>query len=84
MAVQQTSTKRGTVDTFLDYLRDYFASGDALPKQTIASDAGISRMYLYDLLNGVKTEVSLSVASRLANAMGTSLAKILETTVSCS
>lgn len=77
-----TSNLDSVVQPFYEYLQDYILRPDAKPKSHLARDAGISRMYLDDLLKQ-KSEVSLRVALRVANAMGTTLEKVLKTPVKC-
>lgn len=72
-----------TVDTFLTYLKDYFTQDTAKPKSTVANEAGISRMYLHNLIEGKNTDPSLDVAIRLAEAMETTLENILKDSVAC-
>ncbi|MEZ6041340.1 MAG: helix-turn-helix transcriptional regulator [Planctomycetaceae bacterium] len=70
-----------TVDNFLQFIRDYFDEPTAKPKMTVAREAGISRVYLHDLIEGNKTDPSLAVSIRIARAMGTTLEKILRDSV---
>lgn len=77
-----TSVKVESVEAFYNYLETYVNS-QAKPKLRLAGDAEISRMYLDRLLKR-ESEVSLSVAMRLANAMETSLEEILKNHVTCS
>jgi plasmid maintenance system antidote protein VapI len=81
--LSKTTHKRQpeTVDSFLQFVRDYFEEPTAKPKMTVAKEAGISRVYLHDLIEGNKTDPSLGVAIRLSEAMGTTLEKILKESV---
>lgn len=78
MSIVSVKENIESVEAFLDYLRNYFECPKAKPKRTIANEAEISRMYLHSLIEGTKSDPSLSVAIRLAKAMGTSLEKILK------
>lgn len=75
--------KLDAVETFLAYLNDYFDRAEHKSKQAVAREAGISRVYLHDLVAGNKTNVSLDVAARIATATDTTLGTILETGVLC-
>ena len=68
--------KRTVVDAFYDFIDEYMERPEALPIDEIARRATISRMYFYKLRKR-QSVPSLDVAENIANAMGTSLAKIL-------
>jgi len=75
--------KRTVVDAFYDFIDEYMARPEALPIDEIARRATISRMYFYKLRKR-QSVPSLDVAENIANAMGTSLAKILNMPVKIS
>lgn len=82
MATTKSAKETTEVEPFLDYLSAYFLREDAKPKTRVAAEAGISRMYLHDLIERNNGDPSLSVAIRLSVAMGTTLEEILKTQVS--
>ena len=77
MATTITQTE-DVVEPFYQYLTTYFDRANARPKVHIARDAGISRMYLDQLLKR-QSDVSLRIAINVSVAMGTSLPQILKT-----
>ncbi len=72
--------KRSVVDAFYDFVDSYLERPEALPIDEIVHRSKISRMYFYKLRKR-QSVPSLDVAENIANAMGTSLAKILNTPV---
>lgn len=76
MVTLAETRKRTVVDAFYDFVDEYMARPEALPIDEITRRAEISRMYFYKLRKR-QSVPSLDVAENLANAMGTSLAKIL-------
>lgn len=64
---KQTKKRPDSVDLF-EQLDSYFSRPDAMSKSAFAELAGISRVYLYALLDR-ESDPAYSVAKRIAHAM---------------
>lgn len=71
-----TKEKKSVVDAFYDFLDSYMDRPEALSASEIARKAEISRMYLHKLRKR-QSIPTIDVAENIAQAMGTSLSKIL-------
>lgn len=76
MVVAIQTGNRTVVEAFYNFIDEYMDRPEALPIDEITRKATISRMYFYKLRKR-QSVPSLDVAENIANAMGTSLAKIL-------
>ena len=58
-------------------LTKYFQRSDSKTRIELAREIGISRMYLYELTSGKRSNVSAKIAASIAEAIGCELKKIV-------
>lgn len=57
-------------------LTQYFQRSDSKTRIELAREIGISRMYLYELTSGKRSNVSAKVAASIAKAIGCDIQKL--------